>query len=87
MGTFPACVNCVREKCVCKASDSTQGTVVIVGFYLVSTSSICEGVLSLVNYTNRCQGDRNEGVRKEGMSSGSGCGAGPGCYIVTPGNW
>lgn len=44
-------ITCRESVC---ASDSMQHRVVNVGFFFfVSTSSICEGALSLVNYTRR----------------------------------
>lgn len=47
--------------------------------FFVSTSSICEGALSLVNYTRRYARKREKWGE---MSSGGGCGAVCGCRLM-----
>lgn len=51
----------MQGKRVCDASDSMQCRVVNVFFFFLSNmSSFCEGVLSLVNYTQRYAREREK---------------------------
>lgn len=49
----------MQGKCVCDATDSMQHWVVDV-FFLGGMSSICDGALSLVNYTRRYAREREK---------------------------